>query len=392
MIRSVNRGLILAALEASSQSRADIAKSTGLNKATVSSQVAELIEAGLVVETGIGPAELGRKPLLLELDGGAAYAAGVALAPRSFRLTIRDLAGKERLARDCSLPAPPSAETAVEAIGAALDRALAELPRPRYGLAGLGLSVPGVVEAEGGMVLRATSLGWEGVSVREPLARRCGCPVWVGNDAKLAAAAERIAGGRGKCEEELLCLIVGEGIGLGAYLGGELYAGPRGYFGEAGHLPFVAGGRPCSCGNRGCWAAYASETALAADLAAALGESAPLPFERIVELGSGPDPRVGACLSDYAGALAGGIAGLVNLFSPNALVLASELLEALPRLFAELRDRVAAQAMDFNRGCELRLSALGRRAPAIGAALAARDRFIEAAIEDPGRLGSRSAP
>jgi predicted NBD/HSP70 family sugar kinase len=390
LVRSVNRDLILDELAARGRaSRASIAKATGLNKATVSSQVAELVAAGLVRETGIGSAELGRKPVMLELDGAAGYALGLGLSASSIRLVARDLAGR-RLA-SLEEPLASTEPTAVRAaLAAAVSRYVAGAAPSRYGLVGIGVSVPGVVDAGSQLVVRAARLGWSSVELRSGLEAAFGCPAIVGNDAKLATAAEYAEGG---LEGDILCVLVGEGIGVGAYLGGKPYAGPRGYFGEAGHMTVAQGGRPCPCGNRGCWDAYASEGAFLADLAQAAPRpgSGPGSLAEAIELIRAGAPWAGEFLEEYADRLASGLVGLVNLFAPAAIVLNSELLAALPGLFASVAAKTAARTMAYNGACALRLSSLGPAAPVLGAAMAAADRFLDEAVADLEALAGRCA-
>lgn len=390
MVRSVNRGLVLEVLARGESSRAAIAKETGLNKATVSSQIAELIGAGLVRETGPGESGMGRKPLIVELDPRSGYAFGVDLEVDSLRLIARSVAGVEVFER--VLPLGSCApEAAVEAIGAAVEAALAELPPSRHGAVGLCVAVPGVVDSAGGRVVSAVRLSWRDVALKPLLADRCAVPVVLGNDAKLAAAAEREeAALRGESAEDLLCLLVGEGLGLGAFLAGKPYSGPRGYFGEAGHMTLVHRGRPCPCGNSGCWDAYASRPALASSLASALGLDSLPDTEGIIELGRSGGHAVRACFDEYADCLASGLVSLVNLFSPSAVVLNGEILSALPPVFERLALGLRSRAMPFNRGCSLRLSELGPRAPALGAARAAAAAFLEAATEGLEELGRKS--
>jgi predicted NBD/HSP70 family sugar kinase len=379
LIKSVNRKRILEEISAAgSISRATIAKESGLNKATVSTQVAELIGAGLVLETGPGASELGRKPLLLKLDGDAGYSIGLGLSAGILRAVVRDFAGVDLSSRSTRV-AESGPEAVAAAIMGALDETIVALPPSRYGVLGIGLAVPGVVDAGTERVLRSAHLDWESIDLKERLAGRYGCPIRVGNDANLAAMAELSPGG---ARDDAICILVDDGIGGGIFLGGKMYAGVGGRFGEVGHMTFIHGGRECSCGNRGCWDAYASERALLADLAAALGAGAPAGLAEAIALDRSGDARAAAVFETFADYLASGIVSLENLLAPSLVVVNSEVLSALPRLYARLEAKVAERAMAYNRDCVIRLSRLGKAAPAIGASIAASELFLEAAIDD----------
>lgn len=401
LLRSINRGFVLGLIkERKSISRAEIAKITGLNKTTVSSQVTELIGKGIVHEIGTDNTEMGRKPVLLALDGGAGYVFGVGIAASSIRLVAKNIEGRTILETQFPLaltPTESSAEALVRLVAGKMNAARKSLSPTRYGLLGLGISVPGVVSAADQKVVRAGRFNWDSVELKPQFENIFACPVVVGNDAKLAATAEyaawdeRAAGqDSAKSCEDFLSVLIGDDIGLGAFLNGRPYRGPRGYFGEVGHMVIDRTGQPCSCGNRGCWNDYASESSLLARLATVsdrkmAGEGS-LTLQEAAALWPVNSSPVQACFAEYADAMATGLVNLVNIFSPSAIIVNSELLMTLPELFLSIQNAVALRSTPFNRTCAIRLSRLGPQAPAVGAAMTALEGFFDTATLDPNSI------
>ncbi len=126
---------------------------------------------------------------------------------------------------------------------------------------GVGVGAAGFVDVSRSTVLFAPNLAWRDEPLKAELERRTGLPVVIENDANAAAWGE-FAFGAGADAEDLLLVTVGTGVGGGIVLDGRLHRGTFGIAAEIGHLRVVPDGRPCPCGNRGCWEQYASGSAL----------------------------------------------------------------------------------------------------------------------------------
>lgn len=127
---------------------------------------------------------------------------------------------------------------------------------------GIGLSVPGPLDAAAGVSISIPTIaGFENVKLREPLERFLDLSVWLENDGTAAALAEwRFGAGVGL--QNLVYITVSTGIGGGVVADNRLLRGRLGLAGEVGHMTIIRNGETCSCGNKGCWEAYASGTAL----------------------------------------------------------------------------------------------------------------------------------
>ena len=187
--KAVNRALLLNVLrKRGASSRASLAKMSGLHKVTVSSQIAELIELGIVKETGTGESELGRKPIMLEIAGESGYALGISISTACLVVVAMDLAGKTDYREFIPLEAY-SPEAVLEAILSIIRKAKRRYRKSKFGLFGMGIAVPGAIDRSTGRVAFSAKLEWKNVPFRENLSKHFGGILHIGNDATLATIA-----------------------------------------------------------------------------------------------------------------------------------------------------------------------------------------------------------
>lgn len=153
-----------------------------------------------------------------------------------------------------------SPATDSEAIEDAIAEMVAELSRDRT-VQGIGVAAAGFIDAARSTVLFAPNLAWRDEPLKAELEGRTGLPVVVENDANAAAWGEFRFGG-GVEVNDMLMVTVGTGVGGGIVAAGKLKRGAFGIAAEIGHMRVVPDGRPCPCGNHGCWEQYASGSAL----------------------------------------------------------------------------------------------------------------------------------
>ena len=242
---------------------------------------------------------------------------------------------------------------------------------------GVGVGAPGKCSGADGTVFHAHNLSWEGVPLGALLRERIGLPVTVRNDADCAALGEVVAGAA-KGSDSALLLTLGTGIGGGLIINGEIYSGCSMLGGEFGHMCIVMDGEECSCGQRGCWEAYASATALIRQGEAAAAthpESAlctvgALDGKTIYAAASQGDAAAKAVIAKYAEYVGIGLVNLINMLYPEVVLIGGGVSGAGEALLAPLREFAAAHY--FLRGAaplpEIRSAALGGNAGIIGAA------------------------
>lgn len=377
-------------------SRADIAASTGLTRATVSSLVDALVEAGLVHEGAhLAKAGAGRPATGLTLAPDAAAGIGLEVNVDYLATCVVDLAGRVRhrrvVGRDQRGGSPGGAlrragRLTLDALDAAATAGLT--------VAGVAVALPGLVQAPDGPLRLAPNLGWRDVDVVRLLAREprlAALPVTVDNEADLAALAELYAG-RSEGPGSFVHVSGEVGIGAGIVLDGRLYRGRHGWSGELGHVTVHPDGLACGCGSRGCLEQYAGQEAILraagvpVPVATSMGGAATV--EQIAALGRSGHPTMLAALRAAGSALGVALAGAVNLLDVDAVVLGGiygPLAEwVLPEVERELAARVLGAPWS---GVEVRASRVGPDAAVRGAA----GSVVRAVLDDPAGWVSRGA-
>jgi predicted NBD/HSP70 family sugar kinase len=253
-----------------SHSRADLAKVTGLTRATVSAVVRELLDDGVVEELGLSTAGgVGKPATLVDIAADGRHVLCVDLSePAQFVGAIVNLAGKVVIRRTYARQGK-TGKAAVTLLRRIVRELAADAERP---LLGAGVASPGVVDDDG-VVATAAHLGWTDLAVGSTLSAELGIPVAVVNDANAAALAELTFGAAGTARGNLICVRVDKGVGAGLVLDGRLYTGSSYAAGEIGHVVVVPDGARCACGKRGCLETEVSAPLLAARLEAGNGSA-----------------------------------------------------------------------------------------------------------------------
>ncbi|SEU25595.1 Sugar kinase of the NBD/HSP70 family, may contain an N-terminal HTH domain [Paenibacillus sp. NFR01] len=371
LVKKINKSLILHTIRKQAPvSRAKVSEMTGLNKATVSNLVAELCGQELVTEAGPGESSGGRKPTMLHFNQGAGSVIGIELRVKQLTAVLCDLGGSILEERETALDRH-DLPIVLEKMKSMIAELFAAAPSSPYGIVGIGVGVPGMVD-EHGVVLFAPNLGWEMVDLRALLENEFSVPVTIDNEANAGAQGE-LNFGAAQGVRHLLYISAGSGIGSGIIIGGELYKGARGYAGETGHMTIEAEGKPCSCGSRGCWELYASEKTydnpdlrLPAQTTAGLVKHAAAGQEDAL--------RHFAAMGQSLGI---GVTNLINSFNPELIVIGGALSEAEPWLAEPLRRVVAERTLPYHKQqLEITFSKLGSRGTKIGAGFAAVMHFL----------------
>ena len=388
LVKEINTSIVLeTVMRKQPVSRAGISELTGLNKGTVSSLVQLLMDRQLVFETGAGQSSGGRRPVMLEFNSYAGYAIGIDLGVRDMLLVAVDLHGGIVLERRSPVRANDFAGVCA-AIGAAVRAAVAELPPSPYGVTGIGIGVPGMVD-ESGEVLFAPNLQWTNVPLLAELQTMLPeYPLFIDNEANAGAIGEKQFGG-GQQAANLLYISVGTGIGAGVIIGNKLYKGTSGVSGETGHMSIYADGKLCKCGNRGCWELYASEQALLDLLEPAPGCPAPS-LDDIVALARGGDERAAAALRECGRHLGVGIASLINIFNPDQVIIGNRVTIAQPWLAGAVAGTVGGRTLSYHLGrAKVSFSRLNAYSTALGAAYTAIASFIRRSAAVDGLSSAR---
>ncbi|PYC67432.1 sugar kinase [Streptomyces tateyamensis] len=345
-LRSNNEWLLLERLRTDGpESRAQLARDTGLSKPTVSAALAVLEQAGLVREAGVHAPERGRTAVLYEPDPTAGQVLGVDIGRARLRVAVADLAGRILAHRDV-----PNRGRSADAVAGAVVAAAREAAEEAGGGPGAVvhavIGTPGVWDEQQQRVHYAVKLpGWGRRGLFERIEAELGTPISVHNDANLAALGE-YADGAGAGSRVFAYLLVGSGLGTGVVVNGEIQQGAHGAAGEIGFLPLPGSGRNL-------------EQEAAADsvvrAARAEGMTGVLSAKRVFAAARAGDARAGAAVLREAEQLAYPVAVLAAVLDPDLVVLGGGLghgadlllgpLEQAVHRLTPLRPRLAASAL-----------------------------------------------
>ena len=338
-IRDINRQFVLNYIrDREPISRAEIARNTELQRSTVSTIVEELKAEGLIEEIGAGASTGGRRPTMLRLRAAGATAVGVDVTPAHTTVASCDLKGRVLLSeRVENVPRP-------EEMTARVVECVRELVARDSGgaVAGVGISLPGLVDPSTGRAVFIPFFRWRDWAVAEEIERATGLKASVDNDANAAALAE-LWFGRPEVSEarDFIIALVAEGIGTGIVFDGQIYRGERGAAGEFGHMIVGQNGPvACSCGNRDCWEAFASERAAVARYAQNAGASGSVSFEEVMERALGGEHAAIDALTETAHYLGIGISNLIVGLSPEAVVVGGRITRAWPIVAPSLEETI----------------------------------------------------
>ena len=316
----VNRSAILAHLGAHGPaSRADLARALSLSPALMTQLSKDLIADGLIRELAHQPSQGGRPARMLGLVASAGRAVGVKVAADHLAFVEVGIDGS--VGRTASEPFDASSRTVLTELADRLRRFIAggaDTP-----ILGVGVGVPGDVDAQGTGVVNSTQLGWTNAPIGATLRRELGLPVLVENNVNAVAVAERLYG-QGREHSSFLVVTIGTGIGAAIAIDGVIVRGTNGGAGEIGHIPVRDDGPVCSCGNRGCLETFLSEGALVriARERGVIGTDESMPALRAAAQRGATDAQA---VFEEAGHLLGRtLAGLVHALDPEIIIVLGE--------------------------------------------------------------------
>jgi len=369
-IKKINRSLIISKIiEQGMISRADLAKITGLNKATISVQAAELVAEELIIETQQEHKNLGRRPIMLSLNHQAGYSLGIDLDKSVITFTFSDLSGSpidthttEVEASDYSL--------IVQLLAKQITHYKQRCSHSPYGLIGVVIGIHGIVNNDE-TIYFVPHHRWHSKNLKIDLQNETGINVYIENNANLCSFAEIVY--KHYQSENLLSVSLYSGIGLGIMVNSKLLKGSDGYAGEIGHMIIVPDGLPCRCGNHGCWEQYASESSFMRQLSK-LHLKEYVSYYEVNQRLAEKDPVTNKLIQDYIKYLSYGLNNIINLYNPEILVINSELLRLYPNALEEIKAYLTSTVGQYR---QLEISEFGKNACSMGACALAIKNFLE---------------
>lgn len=363
-MREMNTALILNTLRLHAPlSRAGVASYTGLNKASVSSMVKELLERGLVVEMGIDTtmSEVGRPGINLRLNPDAGTIISVEIGVDFISIIAANFAFEVIARRYESTNDLPGQQMILDNVLAYIKEIYQQICRQGKTVLAISVGVPGLVDMQTGTLLLAPNLDWRNVPLRQLLQAEFDLPVYVANEANMAALGESYLG---PAQNSRLLLYVSSGVGLGGgiVIDGRLLTGITGFAGEFGHMTVVPNGLPCSCGNIGCWETEATQMALFRRIREALQAGRQsllldltsasldqLTIQSIVYAIQNNDAVACEALEATGRWLGIGIASLINALNPEHVVFGGKLSLAHDYLMPVIIEEIERRAFSWMR-------------------------------------------
>ena len=354
----------------------ELSKIIRMSTPTITRAIDELIHDALIMEEGIGSSSGGRRPNLYGINPSSRYVLGIDICRYSVRYGIfnfhNEPAAEIRVLNE-------GLETTKDIIGAiktAVDQYISESNIDESKLMGIGIALPGLIDIH-------TGISYSYLHEDKPLSNlfedRFHHPVFVEHDTKAMALGEQ-AFGLAMGKQNVLCLNIGSGIGLGMILNGKLYHGNSGFSGEFGHIQVDPDGQLCYCGKIGCLETLASGTTMiktaqkeieagATTQINALVDNDPSKITReiILQAAQQGDQFAISLLSTIGEHLGRGIAVLIHLFNPELIIIGGELTKAENYLIDPIQQNLNKYTISkIRRDAQIITSSLGNNAGLLG--------------------------
>lgn len=367
LVKQINKSIVFKAIKNKGPvSRAQISKETGLNKATVSTMVSELLEASFIHEIGEGQSSGGRKPVMLYFNHHAGYSIGIDLGVNYILGILTDLGGN-RIEKTVIKLQTTELNDVIDQMNSVIESLIKKAPKSPYGVVGIGIGVPGQIDQDDN-ILFAPNLKWSNVNFKKIIEDKFRIATKIENEANAGAHGEKLHGA-GKNITNQIYISIGIGIGTGIIINNQLYKGSSGISGEMGHFTIDANGRKCSCGSRGCWELYASEGALltAAKKAKIAKNNQSTDLDFILKEAKEGTPAVLQLLNTLGENIGIGIVNIINTFNPGVVIIGNRMAQFKNWIVNPIERMLDERLSIYHKAnTEIRFSVLGNDSIALG--------------------------
>ncbi|MEW6402544.1 MAG: ROK family transcriptional regulator [Chloroflexota bacterium] len=380
-VRRINKSIILNTLRLHAPiSRARVANLTGLNRGTVSNIINALLDEGLVLESEHEGSNVGRPPVALSLrpDGGAVV--GLEIGVDFIEVLLTNFVAESLWEHRIEISPSQSQAGILSRAEQLIDQAFSIAKERQLRPLGIGIGLPGLVNVRQGELIIAPNLKWKNVPLRLMWNQRFRLPIYIENEANLAALGEYYFGvARGI--DNFIYLSSGIGLGGGVMIGGQLFRGGHGYAGEIGHIQRDPQGELCGCGRRGCWETQVGPRAVLQRVRRALAtepvnplarnesdDLRELTFDHVVECALQGNPLCRLAMEEVGVNLGKGIADLANIFNPAVVVIGGAFSLGREILLPVLESTIASETLPaIQKDLQIRFSEHGSDACVLGA-------------------------
>lgn len=366
---------------------ADLSKLCMVSIPTTTKLITELSDEGLVEDHGKFSSGGGRKPIIFGLNPKAGYFVGVDIFQNSISIAALDFAG--------SVVEPQSGipfvfegtRVSCAAISRLIHEFLLERGIELRKVHCYGFALPGRVNHSTGFSF--SFFIDDRTPVSEVLENELGAPVTIENDSRAMTYGEYIAG-VGANEQHVLFMNVGWGLGMGVIVDGKVLYGKSGFSGEFGHFPILDNEQICRCGKKGCLETGASGSALhriiveklhdgrASSLSELYRRQGDVSLQDIFKAIEIEDILAIESIEEVGATLGKGLAGLINIFNPELVIIGGALARAKEYLSMPIRSSINKYSLKLvSKDTALKFSALGDLSGCIGASILAQTRYFE---------------
>ena len=365
---------------------ADLGKELNFSVPTVTKMVGELIEDGIVMDFGKMETPGGRRPNIYGLNQSSGYFIGVDISQKRVHIGLINFKGDlidEQM--DISFEEAHPHER-FERLCEIIEDFMSHTVAPKDKILSIGINISGRVNPQTGHSY--SFFYFDERPLTEMFEEKLGIDVSIDNDSRAMAYGEYIKG-RVQAEKNIIYVNVGWGLGLGVIVNGQLYYGKSGFSGEFGHITAFENEILCHCGKKGCLETEASGSALYRKFLEKLhnGQSSLLTQQKenedeitlndIIDVALQEDILAIELIEEVGNTLGKHVAGLINLFNPELVIIGGTLANAGDYLILPLRSAIKKYSLNLvNKDSSIKVSKLGDKAGLLGASLLARSKFI----------------
>ena len=383
---SLKKNIICYYINNGDDTLADLGKELNFSVPTVTKMVGELIEDGIVMDFGKMETPGGRRPNIYGLNQSSGYFIGVDISQKRVHIGLINFKGDlidEQM--DISFEETHPHER-FERLCEIIEDFMSHTVVPRDKILSIGINISGRVNPQTGHSY--SFFYFDERPLTEMFEEKLGIDVSIDNDSRAMAYGEYIKG-RVQAEKNIIYVNVGWGLGLGVIVNGQLYYGKSGFSGEFGHITAFENEILCHCGKKGCLETEASGSALYRKFLEKLhnGQSSLLTQQKenedeitlndIIDVALQEDILAIELIEEVGNTLGKHVAGLINLFNPELVIIGGTLANAGDYLILPLRSAIKKYSLNLvNKDSSIKVSKLGDKAGLLGASLLARSKFI----------------
>jgi len=354
----------------------DLSKIIHMSTPTITRAIDELIASGFLAEEGIGSSSGGRRPNLYGIFPSARYVLGVDISRYLIRIGLFNFNNQPVVEIKVINEGLETSKDILLSLKTSVTDFIKETGIDEKKLMGIGIALPGLIDLHTGISYsylqdeKPATIQFENIFKY---------PVFVENDTKVMALGEQ-AFGLAQGKQNVLCLNIGSGIGLGMILNGKLYKGNSGFSGEFGHIQVDPDGQLCYCGKIGCLETLASGTTMIkhakkeiADGATTIistmveGDLSKITIETVLKAAQHGDQFAIGLLSNIGEHLGRGIAVLIHLFNPELIIIGGELTKADNYIIDPIQQNLNKYTIaKIRKDAQIITSSLGQNAGLMG--------------------------